>query len=384
MSKLVLVTGVAGYLASHIVAILLRKGYRVRGTVRSLTNGKTKALLEALTAEFGAGVLEQRLSLVEADVLSGDWAAVLTGSDFLIHTACPVIFNPKSANDVIEPALSGTLRVLRAAANVHTIRRVVYTSSTAAVCGHGHERGVDHVFDEQDFNLTDTAEDNPYSYAKTEAEKAVWSLVEEHPHLSVGIINPAILFGPTYYTLQDVESLGVLRSFLNGEYPGYPALGYGYTDVRDAANAHVLAMEDTSKTTERYIVVSESMFFSELAARARKLFPDFPIPRFPLPNVLVYAACLVDSRLRFSLLRKNLGRLQRFSTKKFSAKFGIPFTPFEKTLVDSCESMIKNGEVTDYRLPRSKGTLISTTILGVVVFISLVSAFLWTRFQRAT
>ena len=127
--KRIFVTGVNGHVGNHIVRDLLEHGYEVKGSVRDLNDpGKTDHVL-AHAAALG---YEERLELVEGDVLDADgWTTLLTGCDGLFHTA--TIYSTRgSAAEILDTANKGTTHLLHAASEAG-IRRVVYTSSTAAV-----------------------------------------------------------------------------------------------------------------------------------------------------------------------------------------------------------------------------------------------------------
>ena len=116
----VLVTGASGFIAGHCVAELASHGYQVRGTVR-----------DPVRAAHLAGLAE----LVTADLESDEgWAEAVAGCEYVLHVASPFpLEDPADEDELIRPAVQGTLRVLRACAASGTVRRVVLTSSVAAV-----------------------------------------------------------------------------------------------------------------------------------------------------------------------------------------------------------------------------------------------------------
>ena len=168
MSATVLVTGGSGFLGLHTIIQLLERGYRVRTTVRSLAREtQVRETLEGAGVDPG-----ERLSFFAADLLADDgWPAAADGAEFVLHVASPFPATaPAHEDDLIVPAREGTLRVLRAARDAGA-RRVVVTSSFAAV-GYGREPG-DHVFTEADW--TDpTADIGAYIKSKAIAERAAW------------------------------------------------------------------------------------------------------------------------------------------------------------------------------------------------------------------
>src|SRR5687767_556970 len=156
----ILVTGATGFIASHVVAQLLAKDHRVRATVRSKKKAKEMALLEALP---GA---RERLEIVEADLVAeGSFDAACVGVHAVIHTASPYVLDAEDPQrDLVDPAVKGTLNVLRAAKKTASVKRVVVTSSMAAITD---EPESDHVLTEADWNEKSSLDRNPYYYSKT-------------------------------------------------------------------------------------------------------------------------------------------------------------------------------------------------------------------------
>ena len=125
----VLVTGATGFIGSEIVSQLLDAGYRVRGTTRNVEKANKGGHLTAL-----AGA-DERLELFEADLLdSGAFDGPAAGCEYVMHVASPYITNVKDPQrDLLDPAVNGTLNVLKASVSAGTVKRVVLTSSFAAM-----------------------------------------------------------------------------------------------------------------------------------------------------------------------------------------------------------------------------------------------------------
>ena len=129
----VLVTGGSGFVASHCIILLLQKGYRVHTTIRSLK--RTNDVRKMLKA---GGVTNDQADSVEyfaAGLTSDDgWREATQGCTFVLHVASPFPPGaPKHPDDLIVPAREGTLRALRAAKAAGSVKRVVVTSSFAAI-----------------------------------------------------------------------------------------------------------------------------------------------------------------------------------------------------------------------------------------------------------
>src|SRR6478752_4269357 len=169
----VLVSGGSGFLGGRCVVELLRRGYAVRTSVRDLA--KEEEVRARVGSEIDPG---DRLSVLGADLRFDEgWAEAVAGCDYVLHVASPFpAAQPKDPDELIVPAREGTLRVLRAALDAG-VRRVVVTSSVAAVRG-GHD-DASGALTEEDWTDLDHPGLSPYVRSKTIAERAAWDLVEE-------------------------------------------------------------------------------------------------------------------------------------------------------------------------------------------------------------
>ena len=192
----VAVTGASGFVASELIAQLLAKGYTVRGSVRSVVDPEKTAHLVSLP---GAA---ERLTLFAADVLDGEaaFAAAFAGCTTVFHTACPFVPMGRAkalGEDYFSaPAVEGTLNVLRAAETAGSVRRVVMTSSTAAIFKRLVEPG--HVYDEASWNDVEELKTREmwYSIGKTRQEQAAWEYMRAAPRkFDVVCINPTMVAG---------------------------------------------------------------------------------------------------------------------------------------------------------------------------------------------
>src|SRR3569623_1496061 len=188
----VLVTGGSGFVGGHVILQLLEAGHEVRTTVRSLAK---EAAVRHTLARAGATNLD-KLSFFAADLeKDAGWAETVAGCDYVQHVASPFpIAQPKDENELIRPAVDGTLRVLRAARDAG-VKRVVQTSSFAAVgYGHGHR---DTPYDETDWTNVDGPAVQPYMKSKTLAERAAWDFIEREGNgMELAVVTPDGIFGP--------------------------------------------------------------------------------------------------------------------------------------------------------------------------------------------
>ncbi|PIO70110.1 NAD dependent epimerase/dehydratase family protein [Teladorsagia circumcincta] len=245
---LVLVTGASGYIASHCVRLLLNEGYRVRGTVRSLKNEKKVTPIKQLQQG-------DRLELVEADLLKEDcWKSVVSGCDYVLHIASP--FPIVSDATCVDIAVTGTLNVLRAVSKEPSVKKVVLTSSCAAV-NEGHPQ--DRAFDETSWTDVDSPLVDYYAKSKTLAEKAAWDFLDSIKDANncstmLTTIRKERVRRRKLQLLQRFHDISqLMRRFLNKEMPAVPALNLACVDVRDVARAHLLAMQRPESDGERIL-----------------------------------------------------------------------------------------------------------------------------------
>ncbi len=258
----VLVTGGSGFVAIHCIDQLLRAGYKVRTTVRSLAREpEVRAMLR------NAGTPRQEaLSFAAADLTEDKgWSEAVDGCRFVLHVASPFpASRPKKEDDLIIPAREGTLRVLRAATKAG-VQRVVQTSSFAAI-GYGHKPQTA-PFSEATWTDVDSPGVTAYAKSKTLAERAAWDFIaHEGGQLELSVVNPVGVFGPTLGP-DYATSVLIVRRLLDGDVPICPRIGFGAVDVRDVADLHLRAMTDPAARGERFLAVAgESVSLLDVAA----------------------------------------------------------------------------------------------------------------------
>jgi nucleoside-diphosphate-sugar epimerase len=338
--ELVLVTGGTGFVAVHCIVQLLADGTRVRATVRRPERADDLRALVRLGGADPAG-----LEVATADLLDdAGWPAAVAGASHVLHVASPFpARQPRNEDELIAPALDGTLRVLRAARDAG-VRRVVQTSSFAAV-GYGRPHP-GRRFTEEDWTDASSPAVTPYVRSKTLAERAAWDFVgREGGDLELATVNPVGVFGPAIGT--DLSaSLELLLALLNGRYPAVPRGTVNAVDVRDVADLHVRAMRHPDAAGERFLAVSGDAFEyvelsrlmrAELGAVARRATTRV------LPDWVVRAAAPFVGEAR--TIAAELGRRVDASHEKATRVLGWTPRSREEAVLAAARSLVDLGLV---------------------------------------
>nr|XP_043623148.1 phenylacetaldehyde reductase-like [Erigeron canadensis] len=313
--KVVCVTGASGFIASWIVKLLLDRGYTVRATVRSLADPKRTEHLRALD---GA---KERLSLFEASLTDeGSFDAAINGCVCVFHTASPVHLDTDDPQaELIDPAVKGTLNVLKSAAKVPSLKRVVLTSSMTAVILAGKEpESGPAVIDETWFSDPAICEQKKlwYHLSKTLAEEAAVNFSKENG-LELVVVNPGYVIGPLLQPALNATSEGFIDLIKTGKEVFADGI-FRLVDVRDVATAHILAFENP-EANGRYCVVGKVVRSSELIRIVHNLYPS-----------LVHSERVKDS---------NVEPLPYTVSTAKAESLGVKFTPIEESIKDIVESL---------------------------------------------
>lgn len=338
----VLVTGGSGFIASHCIIQLLEQGHSVRTTVRDLAReGEVREML----ARGGAKPAKTRLTFFAADLMSdGGWAQAVKGCDFVLHVASPFpAATPRHEDELIVPAREGALRVLRAARDAG-VKRVVLTSSYAAI-GYGHPERA-RPFNESDWTNVSTPGIGAYVKSKAIAERAAWDFVErEGGGLELAVVNPVAVLGPVLAPDYSTSIL-LVQKLLDGALPAAPKASFGMVDVRDVADLHIRAMTDPRASGERFLAMAgESMSILETGRVLREhLGPAAAkVPTRELPNWLVRVMALVSQDAK--ALLPQLGRRMHADVTKARRLLGWQPRSNEEAIVATAESLMGLGIV---------------------------------------
>jgi dihydroflavonol-4-reductase len=339
MAETVLVTGGSGFIGGWCIVELLKRGYAVRTTLRSLS--KEQMVRASISATVDPG---DRLAFVAADLTSDDgWDAAVAGCDYVLHVASPLGYdNPKDPDVLIIPARDGALRVLRAATKAG-VKRVVMTSACAAASPPLYSE--DSVTDETLWTDPEDSRLSSYRKSKTIAELAAWQFMQEYNgSTSLTTILPGAVFGPIL-TTENLGSVQVIGRLLQGRVPGNPRIGLEVVDVRDLADAHIRAMTSTAAADERFIAVSEFMWMSDIAKilRAKLGTAASKVPTWTLPDFVLRFLARFDPAL--PAIMPGLGRKNRHSAEKARRVLDWQPRPAAETIVDCAESLISQHAI---------------------------------------
>jgi len=331
----IFVTGVNGHIGNNIVRDLLANGYLVRGSVRDLNDpSKTKHVL-AHAEDLG---LQERLELVQGDVLDADgWSEMLTDCDGLFHTAT-IYSTQGTATMILDTANKGTAHLLHAAAKAG-IKRVVYTSSTAAVGTAPKGRTKDETVWNTDTSL-------PYTTAKTQSEQLAWKLADEL-NLDLRVINPTAVLGGDF--VRPTPSVDFFQDAIAGSYPVVPKFPMSVVHVRDVAVAHRRAFE-VDEAEGRFILAPHAnITLATICKRIRTLNPTTKAPKYSLPNILIPVAVFQDwlgglfGRQRYltrAVARNMMGGDTDYSSAKAEKVLGMEWEDFDTCIQDTVDAFL--------------------------------------------
>lgn len=341
--KKVLLTGASGYIGKHIALQLLNQGYEVRASVRNLS--KSSEVIDAVTPHLlNKSNLDSRLTFVELNLeKDSGWDGALQGIDVLMHTASPFpIASPKDENDLIRPAVDGTLRAMKAAKSAG-VKRVILTSSTAAVYGCDLPAGKTEFDETMWTDVSHPIGRGAYTKSKTLAERAAWDFVEKQsPDIALTTINPVLVLGAPL-DKNFGSSISIVERILKGKDPMLPNLLFSIVDVRDVAQMHVDAIKNDATRGERLLAASETYSFVGIAKYLKSIYPNSKVKTGQAPGFLIKFLSLFDGEIKAIL--PQLGRTMDISSAKATRLLGINFIPVQVSLRESADYLIKNGNV---------------------------------------
>ena len=343
-TPVVLVTGASGFIATYVIKQLLQEGkYRVRGTVRDSKNeAKVRPLMELVPDAA------RPLELVDADLLNDEsWKEAVRGCTFVLHLASPFPSKqPKNEDEVIRPAVEGTLSVLRACSEAGTVKRVVFVSSIAAVsAGLNGESGKIHT--EEDWSAEEAC--TPYEKSKLKAEKAALDFMKnlEEKKFDLITVCPAVVIGPVLTTSSaNNTSVEMVTNLIANKLPSIPNISLPLVDVRDVAPAIIVAMEKNELANNRYLLANETpLHYVEAGIMVRSEFKPqgYKVPSKPIGKVGMWIFSKIDARGKIA--KSIEGKEMKYNISKAMADLCLAPRPVKSTVLDTCYSLIDIGAV---------------------------------------
>ena len=337
LSGTVLVTGASGYIGSHIVANLLSKGLKVRATVRDTSDPERVDHLESMTVSDGGS-----LEIVEMDLLdSKSVQRAVSGCDSVIHTAAVVVLKSKRAQEkIVDPSVVGTKNVLDAIDASGTVKRLIHTSSTAAIRPSSWEDG--QTLSTETWADDATIEENPYGLAKYSAERLVrdWHSSKDGS-IRMVTINPCVVLGPPLSKRHLRGSPSFVMMLLNREVPFVIPMHISIVDVRDVAEAHVRALT-MGEESGRYLVVSGQMWWREAAIAIKSANPELRIPTRQIPYLLSLVVSIFHPRVSLSWARMHLGKRLFWDASPAERELEMEWISPQQSLLDTIPPILEN------------------------------------------
>lgn len=337
----VLLTGGNGFIASHVLDVLLNDGsnHSVTITVR------TKAKGDQVLARYDASLREKIAVAVIPDFTTPDAfdECLESGAfDAIIHVASPFYYSATDIQqELLDPSIVGTKSLLQAASRYSSIKTVVLTSSFAAILDSYKPNNIpEHTYTEQDWNPLTEADAfkntlNGYRASKLFAERAAWEFVDsQHPSFSLVTICPTLCFGPVIQPLSSLDSINTssqrIYNFISGAFkaqiPDTGASFFLWIDVRDLALAHVKAVESQLATprNRRYLLTEGYFTNKEICSIITNRFPEY---RPVLPGCEDNAGGFPD------------GGVYKFENKRATEELSLSYRNLEESISDTVRSL---------------------------------------------
>lgn len=339
----ILVTGASGYIASWIVKYLLEDGRTVHATVRDPTKKSSVGHLQAIAAKAPG-----TLKLFKAELLdAGSYDAAAAGCELVMHTASPfVISGFTDANEaLVRPAVEGTRNVLETCNRTASVKRVVLTTSIAAVFGDNQDlrKIPGGVFNETHWNTSSSVDHQPYSYSKVAAEREAWKIAKDQSRWDLVCINPAFVLGPSLTKVSASTSIETIVNLGSGKLrTGVPHLVMSLVDVRDVARAHILA-GDTPAANGRHIIAAREASLLDMAKILAPKFPKYPFPKMEIPKIAAWLLGPITADITRKFVSTNVGWPLKLDNARSKRELDLTYRPLDQTLTEHFQQLIDDG-----------------------------------------
>ena len=330
----VLVTGGSGYIALHCIAELLKNGFYVRTSLRTID--RKKEVVNSLQKVVNP---KDMLEFCILDLMEDKgWDKAVQGCTYVMHIASPVLSKGDDENkELIQPAVQGISRAIHSSVK-HKVKRFIMTSSVAAIC-QGHEKK---NYDENDWTDLNSNTITNYDISKTKAERYLWSFIKDlnnNEKIEVCTINPSFVVGPSLSN--DIGSSNiVIKILLNSLMPFIPRLNLGFVDVRDVAKIHIKAMLSENAAGKRFILNERTMWLSDLSKLLNQ--NGFKAPKYIAPNIFIKLLALFVPEVGRIVNRLDI--IKNLNSNQSKVTLDWQPSNIEKSILDAA-TQIKNLDV---------------------------------------
>jgi dihydroflavonol-4-reductase len=270
----------------------------------------------------------------------------MEGCELVYHTASPYTISVKDPQkELVDPALNGTRNVLNQAYKTASVKRVVVTSSCAAIYCDAIDcaKGPNGFLTEEVWNTTATLDYQPYSFSKTLAEKESWKMADAQSKWDLVVVNPSAVYGPDLNAKWSTsESMSIMKQMGDGTLKmGAPRLGIGAVDVRDLAEAHFQA-GFRPEAKGRHIISGHNTNFFEIAQTLLPKYGEkYPLPKSVAPKwLLMLVGPFVNKAFTRGFIKKNVDVVWKADNSKSIKVLGVTYRPLKETMVDSFQMLI--------------------------------------------
>ncbi|MDE9482432.1 NAD-dependent epimerase/dehydratase family protein [Xenorhabdus bovienii] len=338
MPETIAITGASGFIGSHIVETALQQGYHVIALMRDPQQMALCGHLHALAACYPAGAL----TFYAADLNEpGSFDEPFANSDVVIHSAGKLSTGKKStpAEDELIIAANelGTAAILQSIKRSPRIRKVIYTSSIAAVLSNKKHRN---SYSASDFNQDPQAKSDSYSWSKTQAERQLAEgmrlLQQRGRMLEFVSIAPSMVIGPLLAARHVKTSMGMIADICYGQRHAYPDFHFHFVDVRDVAELHIAALQQG--INGRFLLPGSQASLLDIARRIKQQFPALTVPQRKVPVWKLYLMLPFNPNLTWRFLRKYLNLKLQFDDTLTCETFRFAYRDLDQTLNDAVTS----------------------------------------------
>jgi dihydroflavonol-4-reductase len=295
-----------------------------------------------------ANELPGQIKYFKADLLSeGSYSEAMKDCEVVFHTASPFTLDVKDPQkNLVDPAKKGTRNVLESVNATESVKRVVVTSSCAAIYGDAKDTlsMPNQELTEEEWNTTSSLEHQPYSFSKVEAEKEAWKIAEGQERWDLVTINPSFVVGPGINPHGTSESYNIMKQIGKGDFKmGAPEFNIGCVDVRDLAEGHYQA-GFRPEAKGRHILSGSNSSFGEIAQLVKADFPNYPIGTRKLPKFMIWLMAPSVGMTR-KMVKMNVGYPWKANNSKSIKELGMNYRPLKETITEFFGQLVDAGAI---------------------------------------